>query len=208
MMTWEITRASAFVAFGCYTLVVTWGVLLSSRFWKPAAPQLGFHRFLGTLGLAAVATHITTLMLDHYAKVYWSSLVGLDPRPGVVVGSVALWLIIALPLSFRLKQRRLMTQKAWRGLHYAGYLMWAAALVHGIASGTDTRSPWAIAVYGGAAAVVGAASWWRWMELPAPARRPARQAAVHRDAPERRPQPHVVREAPQRRPRPAMQESE
>ncbi len=36
---------SAFVAFGCYTLVVAWGVLLAGRAWRPAAPQLAFHRF-------------------------------------------------------------------------------------------------------------------------------------------------------------------
>jgi len=207
MITWEITRASAFVAFGCYTLVVAWGVLLSSRFWRPVAPQLGFHRFLGSLGLVAVGTHITTLMLDHYAHVYLSSLAGLDPRPGVVVGAVALWLALALPLSFRLKRAGLMTQRAWRGLHYAGYLMWAAALVHGIMSGTDTRSPWALAFYGSAAAVVGAAAWWRWSELPAaaPAARPRR--APEREAPERRPRP-ATRETAQRRPRPAMQEAD
>ena len=208
MITWEITRASAFVAFGCYTLVVAWGVLLSSRFWKPAAPQLGFHRFLGTLGLIAVATHITTLILDHYAKVYVSSLFGLDPRPGVVIGAVALWLTLALPLSFRLKRAGMMTQRAWRALHYTGYLMWAAALVHGVVQGTDTRSPWALAFYGSAAAVVGAAGWWRWVELPAvaPPARP-RPVAAH-NAPERKPRPAHRDATVQRRPRPAMQEAE
>jgi sulfoxide reductase heme-binding subunit YedZ len=195
MILWDVTRASAFMAFACYTLVVTWGVLLSSRFWKPAAPQLGFHRFLGTLGLAAVGVHVTTLLFDRFARVHLSSLVGLDPRPGVKLGAVALWLVIVLPLSFRLKQRRLISQRAWRRLHYTAYVMWAAALLHGILSGTDTRSPWALAAYGGAAALVGAASWWRWMELPLPVGRG-------------HPVAHPQRDAPQRRPRPAMQEAE
>jgi sulfoxide reductase heme-binding subunit YedZ len=199
MSAWDVTRASAFVAFACYTLVVTWGVLLSSRFWKPAAPQLGFHRFLGSLGLVAVGVHITTLLLDRFSRVHLSSLAGLDPRPGVKLGAIALWLVILLPLSFRLKQRSMMSQRAWRALHYSAYLMWAAALVHGIMSGTDTRSPWALAAYGGAAALVGAASWWRWMELPAPAPRPQ---------PVRQQVSHPQRETPQRRPRPAMQEAE
>jgi len=171
MIVWEIARASAFVAFGCYTLVVSWGILLSSRFWRPAAPQLGFHRFLGSLGLVAVATHVTALMLDHYARVHLASLAGLDPRRGVVVGAVALWLTIALPLSFQLKRARLMSQRSWRVLHYGGYVMWATALLHGVMSGTDTRSPWALGLYGGAGALVAGAAWWRWMELPA-ARKP------------------------------------
>jgi methionine sulfoxide reductase heme-binding subunit len=172
MIAWQIARASAFVAFGCYTLVVAWGILLSSRFWRPAAPQLGFHRFLGSLGLVAVVTHISALMLDHYARVHLTSLVGLDPRRGVVVGAIALWLVIALPLSFQLKRARMLSQRSWRLLHYGGYLMWATALLHGIMSGTDTRSPWALGAYGGAAALVAGAAWWRWMELPA-VRKPA-----------------------------------
>ena len=40
MIAWEIARASAFVAFACYTLVVAWGIGLSGRFWKPPAAQL------------------------------------------------------------------------------------------------------------------------------------------------------------------------
>lgn len=172
MIAWQIARASAFVAFGCYTLVVAWGILLSSRFWRPAAPQLGFHRFLASLGLVAVVTHISALMLDHYAKVHLTSLLGLDPRRGVVVGAIALWLVIALPLSFQLKRARMMTQRSWRLLHYGGYLMWATALLHGIMSGSDTRSPWALAAYGGAAGLVVGAAWWRWMELPV-TRKPA-----------------------------------
>src|SRR6185436_17592430 len=64
VMLWDIARASAFVAFACYTLVVAWGIGLSTRFWKPPAPQLGFHRFLSSLGLVAVATHVIALMAD------------------------------------------------------------------------------------------------------------------------------------------------
>ena len=39
MIAWEIARASAFVAFACYTLVVAWGIGLSGRIWKPPAAQ-------------------------------------------------------------------------------------------------------------------------------------------------------------------------
>ncbi len=182
MILWDITRASAFVAFACYTLVVAWGILLSARFWRPAAPQLGFHRFLGSLGLVAIGMHITTLLMDKYAKVRLSSLVGLDPRPGVVMGAIALWLVIALPLTFRLKRAGVMSQRTWRTIHYLGYAMWASALVHGILSGTDTRSVWALVAYGSCGSLVAAAAWWRWMELPVPARR-ARPAAQPRVKP-------------------------
>ena len=57
MMLWDIARASAMVAFVCFTFTVAWGLGLSARFWRPAAEQVGFHRFLSTLGLVAVSDH-------------------------------------------------------------------------------------------------------------------------------------------------------
>jgi methionine sulfoxide reductase heme-binding subunit len=172
MILWDVARASAFVAFACYTLVVAWGIALSARVWRPPAPHMAYHRFLASLGLVAVGIHVGALMLDRYARVTFASLVGRDPRPGVVVGAAALWLILALPLSFRLKQARFMSHRAWRSLHYFGYAVWGLSLVHGIASGTDSRSLPALAVYGTSAAIVGGAAWYRWIERPAPAPRP------------------------------------
>jgi sulfoxide reductase heme-binding subunit YedZ len=172
MILWDVARASAFVAFACYTLVVAWGIALSARVWRPPAPHMAYHRFLASLGLVAVGIHVGALMLDRYARVTLASLVGRDPRPGVVVGAAALWLILALPLSFRLKQARFMSHRAWRSLHYFGYAVWGLSLVHGIASGTDSRSLPALTVYGTSAAIVGGAAWYRWIERPAPAPRP------------------------------------
>ena len=176
MMLWDIARASAFVAFACYTLVVAWGIGLSSRFWKPPAPQLGFHRFLSSLGLVAVGTHVAALLLDSYAHVSLGSLAGRDPRPGVTLGAVALWLTLALPLSFKLKQARWIGQRAWRSLHYFGYAVWVLALAHGVLSGTDSRSPFAIGLYGVAGGLVGAAAWHRWANRPQPRSLPARRS--------------------------------
>jgi sulfoxide reductase heme-binding subunit YedZ len=179
-----VARASAFVAFACYTLVVAWGIALSARVWRPPAPHMAYHRFLASLGLVAVGIHIGALMLDRYARVTVASLVGLDPRPGVVAGAAALWLVLALPLSFTLKQARWMSQRAWRSLHYFGYAVWALSLVHGIAAGTDSRSLFALALYGASAAIVGGAAWYRWLERPAPAPRrpPARDRLPARAA--------------------------
>ena len=140
MILWEIARASAFVAFGCYTLVVAWGVLLAGRGWRPAAPQLGFHRFLSSLALVALALHISSVLLDHYARVPVSGLVGVGVRPSLMLGAAALWLAVALPVSFRLKRAGFMSNRSWRRLHYFGYAVWGLALLHGIAAGTDSRS--------------------------------------------------------------------
>jgi methionine sulfoxide reductase heme-binding subunit len=165
---WEIARASAFVAFGCYTLVVAWGVILAGRGWRPAAPQLGFHRFLSSLALVALTLHISSVLLDHYARVPVTGLVGVGVRPAVMLGVGALWLALALPISFRLKRAGFMSNRSWRLLHYFGYAVWGLALLHGIAAGTDSRSYPAIAAYAVSGAIVAASAWWRWVERPTP----------------------------------------
>lgn len=179
MILWDIARASALVAFACYTLTVAWGIGLSARWWRPAADHMGFHRFLSSLGLVAVVTHVGALLGDRYAHVSLSSLAGRDPRPGVVAGAMAFWLVLALPFSFRLRRARLLSQRAWRTLHYMAYAVWGLSLVHGVTTGTDTRSPAAVALYAGSAALVGAAAWYRWFERPhALAPRPRAAPAV------------------------------
>ena len=128
MIAWETARASAFVAFGCYTLVVAWGVLLAGRAWRPAAPQLAFHRFLSSLGLIAVVLHVSAVLLDHYARVPLTGLVGVGVRPAVMLGAAALWLTVALPLSFRLKRAGFMEQSLLRCCT-TGYAVWVLALL-------------------------------------------------------------------------------
>jgi methionine sulfoxide reductase heme-binding subunit len=166
VIAWDVARAAGLLAFACYTLAIAWGIGLAGRAWRPPAPQLDFHRFLSSLGFAALLTHIGALLADRFARVSIGSLIGADSRPAVTVGAAALWLALALPLSFRLKRAGWMSHRLWRSLHYTGYLVWALALVHGVAVGTDARSPVAVAFYAASAAIVGGAAWLRWLERP------------------------------------------
>jgi methionine sulfoxide reductase heme-binding subunit len=169
---WSITRASAFVAFACYTVAVAWGIFLAGRAFRPAAPQAQFHRFVSSLGLVALATHVATVLLDPVSHLRATALAGVGVRPSVLLGVVALWLACALPLSFSLKKAGVLSQRAWRRFHYSGYAVWCLALVHGLVRGTDSHSPIAVGSYLGAGAVVAGAAYWRWVEL-SPALKPA-----------------------------------
>lgn len=161
MILWSVARTSAFVAFAAYTFVIAWGMLIAAKVARPAAPAVAAHRFLSSLGLVAIATHVTALLLDGYANVTPRMLVGLDSRPSLIAGSIAMWLCVALPLSFRLRKAKWISQRVWRGFHWLGYVVWALALGHGIASGSDTGSAFAMAAYAGAAGVVLLASLYR-----------------------------------------------
>jgi hypothetical protein len=163
---WEITRASAFLAFSCYTITVVWGIALTARsFSPPVSPQFDYHRFVSVIGLLAVLTHVGTLLADRFARVEVGTLLGLGPSWAVRTGVAAFWLTIALPLSFRLKQRKWLSQRFWRRFHYLGYSVWALALAHGLWIGTDTGSVYALLAYGASAAAVAGTAWWRWFEV-------------------------------------------
>jgi DMSO/TMAO reductase YedYZ heme-binding membrane subunit len=180
VIAWEITRASAFVAFGCYTLSVTWGILVASRTLPaPAKPEFDYHRFLSSLGLTATAVHIVTVLIHHANGVHWPALFYVGARPAAIAGVTATWLIVLLPLSFALKRRKRLSTSTWRRLHYLGYAVWLIALLHALGAGTDTRTRAGLAGYGLAAGIVSAAAVWRLVS-----RRPARAPAPARRQPE------------------------
>jgi hypothetical protein len=168
MILWDVTRSSAFVAFACYTVSVAWGISLTARsFRPPVAPQFDYHRFVAMLGFLAMVTHITTSYLDAFAHIRLKNFVFVGADWKILLGVIAMWIAMALPLSFHLKQRKiLINQKFWRNFHYLGYSVWALALVHGMWQGSDTPSKWAIAAYGASAMAIGGVAWWRWFEAP------------------------------------------
>src|SRR5690606_9162795 len=54
------------------------------------------------------------------------------------LGILALYLSVALIASFYVRKR--IGQKVWRTLHYASYLAFLLALLHGIMAGSDTAA--------------------------------------------------------------------
>jgi DMSO/TMAO reductase YedYZ heme-binding membrane subunit len=135
--------------------------LLAGRGIQQPKGALELHRSLQTLGLIAIITHVVALLLDSHAKVEWTSVLGIDSRPGIVLGAIALWLAIALPLSFMLRQRKRVSFRAWRLVHYLAYGFWGAAVAHGLWVGTDTSNSVVLGGYGLAIALVVGATCWR-----------------------------------------------
>lgn len=163
---WLVARASGFLAYGLITASVLAGLLLKARpFGRRVrgATAMEIHRTLSFLGLAAIGVHGLALVMDRSVDITVVDLVvpGTSPyRPlwtalGVVAAELAVLLIVSFPL------RRVIGGRAWRHLHWASYLTFALATVHGVTAGTDTPLPWARTVYIGAAAAVAGATTWR-----------------------------------------------
>ena len=148
---WILARASGLTAYALMTVAVLAGLVLKSRpFGRAlkAASVTDIHRFLSLLALGAVAVHGTALVLDSTVKIGPSALLvpGLAPyRPvwtGFGVVSAELAALIVLSFSLRGK----IGARAWRKLHWATYLVFAAATAHGLGAGTDSAHSWAFAL--------------------------------------------------------------
>ncbi len=162
---WILARASGLVAYALLTSSVLAGLVLKARpFGSSLKPSVvtDLHRFLALLSLGALALHGTSLVLDHTVEIGPGALLvpGLSPyRPlATGLGVLAAELTILVYLSF--SQRKRIGAKNWRRLHWATYLVFALAGVHGLMAGTDSGSLWALAFYGATVgAVLGATAW-------------------------------------------------
>jgi sulfoxide reductase heme-binding subunit YedZ len=181
---WIEARASGMLAFALLTLSVVAGLVLKSRPFgttlKPATVT-DTHRFLALLCLGAVGIHGAALVLDSTVHIGLVGLLvpGLVPyRPvWVGVGVVAAELLVLVYASF--SQRKRIGAKNWRRLHWSTYGIFAAMVVHGIMSGTDTTQPWAMGMYVGAIGTVVMATVWRALVSPAKTDRRPRSAAAN-----------------------------
>ncbi len=175
---WLLARASGITAYALLTASVLAGLVLKARPFrslKPAAVT-DTHRFLALLGLGAIGLHGVTLVFDHTVHLGPAALVvpGASPyRPlPVGIGVLAAELMVVVYASFALRRR--IGTKNWRRLHWATYAIFAAATVHGLAAGTDSTQPWALAVYLAAVGAVSGAVAWRALAPPLiPRRTPA-----------------------------------
>ena len=162
---WLLARSSGLVAYALLTASVLAGLVVKSRplgrSVRPAA-VVDVHRFLALLGLGALVLHGVALVLDNAVDIGLEALLvpGASPyRPlATALGVVAAELMVLIYASFSLRRR--IGAKAWRGLHWLTYLVFALATFHGLAAGTDSGRTWALALYGAAVgAVLGALAW-------------------------------------------------
>jgi methionine sulfoxide reductase heme-binding subunit len=177
---WLLARSSGITAYVLVTASVLAGLVVKSRPFGRAvktADTLDLHRTLAVLGLGMLALHGVALTLDRTLHMPAAGLVvpGLSPyRPlPVALGVVACELAALLVVSFPLRRR--IGMRAWRELHWASYLVFGMATVHGLTAGTDSARPWARGLYLGAVGAVAFATAWRALDrptrTPAPERR-------------------------------------
>lgn len=163
---WYAARAAGVVAYVLLTAVVLVGLTLSGRVQLPRWPKFAVtdvHRFGSLLVGVFVALHVLTVGLDTYTRFSITQLLvpfASSYRPAwIAVGIVAAELLVALAVTNALRSR--IPHRVWRRAHYASFLVWAGATVHGVGAGTDSRALWLISIYVVAVGSVTAALMWR-----------------------------------------------
>ena len=158
---WYATRGAGLVSLLLLTAVTVLGVLSVARFEASGWPRFvttGFHRNLSLLALVFLGLHIVTAVVDPYTNLGWAVVVipfATSYRTlWLGLGTVAFELLLAVLLTSLL--RGVIGRRAWRAVHWLGYVAWPVAVVHGFGTGTDAWSAWALLV---TSACVVAAGW-------------------------------------------------
>lgn len=151
-ITWDTARAGGFTAYLLVTISVLLGLALSMRWqvrWWPRLISYELHVWITILSFVFLGIHIFASWIDPFTRFGLNEL--LLPfvshyRPlWMALGIVALYLSLAVTLSLFI--RRQIGYTWWLRLHELSFAVWALATIHGLATGSDTRTLWGIEVY-------------------------------------------------------------
>ena len=152
-VTWDIARAGGFTTYILLTLAVVVGLALSTHIQSPSRwPRLlnsELHNFLTLLSTIFLVVHVLAVWIDPFTHFGWNEVLiplASTYRPvWMALGIVGLYLGIAIGLSTWLRPH--IGYKWWRRLHVLTLAIFALATIHGIGTGSDTQTPWALGIY-------------------------------------------------------------
>jgi len=145
---WYLARGTGAVALVLLTVSVVLGVLGSLRF--TAAPRWprftidALHRDVSLLVIAVLVVHIITSVLDSFAPIKLIDaiipLVSAYRPIWMGLGALAFDLLVALVITSLVRRR--LGYRTWRAVHWLAYASWPVAVLHGLGTGSDTKSLW------------------------------------------------------------------
>lgn len=144
---WYVSRGSGIAALVLLAVVVGLGIAASCRWRTEGWPRFlttGVHRSLSWTLAGVLGVHIVTASIDSFAGIslrdavvpfvtrYRTAWMGLGTL-AFDIGAVVLLSTVAL---------RRIGYRTWRVVHWLGYACFPLAVLHGLATGSDTRSDW------------------------------------------------------------------
>lgn len=146
---WYATRAAGLVTLVLLTAGLVLGILNAGRFASRRWPRFlvqGLHKNLSLLALLFLALHVGTTVIDTYTPIGLQDAVvpflSSYKRWWLGLGALASDLMLTLVITSLVRQR--IGPRLWRLVHWAGYLCWPVAIVHGLGIGTDHSARWVL----------------------------------------------------------------
>jgi DMSO/TMAO reductase YedYZ heme-binding membrane subunit len=157
---WYLARGTGAVSLVLLTVSVALGVTDWSRVtfgqrWPRFAID-SLHRDVSLLVIALLAIHIVTSVLDSFAPIgLIDAVIPLVSkyRP-LWMGFGALSFDLLLALAATSLMRRRLGYRTWRAIHWLAYAAWPVAVLHGLGTGSDTKTWWMLALTAACVAVV------------------------------------------------------
>jgi len=142
---WYVARAAGLVSWALLAAATLWGLALSTKvLGKRPRPNwlLDMHRWLGGAALSFTGVHVIALLGDKYVHFGLSSILlpfASKWHPVAVAwGVVAAYLLLAVELTSLARAR--LSKRVWRRVHTASFVLFVFATIHGLSTGTDTKS--------------------------------------------------------------------
>jgi len=150
---WFLSRSSALVAYLLLWLSMCLGLVITNkltRLWLGGPVAFDLHQHTSLLGVAFALFHGLILLGDRYLNPsLWQVLFPfgmLDYHPfWVGLGQMGFYLMAMVAFSFYVRKQ--ISPHIWRSIHFLSFVSFAFALLHGIASGTDSAATWAQVFY-------------------------------------------------------------
>jgi len=151
-ISWDTARAGGFAAYILLTTAVAAGLVLRNRWQTARWPRLvtnELHGYLSLLALIFIGIHVLAVLVDPFTRFGLGEVLlpfASHYRPiWMGLGAVTLYLLLAVWATSRARRR--IGFRTWRAIHYLSYGVYAVATVHGLGTGSDTRSSWALLLY-------------------------------------------------------------
>lgn len=149
---WYFARGSGFAALILLAAAVCCGLLAATRWESSRFPVFlidELHRHLAIVYVVFLGLHIVTILLDPFTRFgladvlvpFHSDYRQLWMGLGVVAAEVG----AALALSVKIRPR--LGYRTWRLLHYGTYALFPVAALHGLGTGSDSKSRLGLAIY-------------------------------------------------------------
>jgi hypothetical protein len=163
---WYVARGSALTALVLLTVSTVLGIVTTVRWTNDRWPRFVIellHRNSSLVAFALILVHVSAVVIDAFAPIGWKDTVipfASGYRPvWLGLGAVAFDLLLAVLVTSLLRHR--MSHRAWRAVHWSAYLAWPLVVVHGLATGSDTKLGAVLVLNVVCIAAVILTLWWR-----------------------------------------------